>query len=154
MRRRCCPASPKRWRRAIASGSTIRSRASRPPSPAPPQSSPRADATSWRGGRLRPRRNHPPEGRLCRPGVERVEVYPRTDVRLRPVEVGEAVFAREAPRAVEAARLLDHPWIGGERRDRASDEARRLRRDEVRILLRAVAPVRFGDAEVIEHHLA
>src|SRR6185295_1163830 len=64
------------------------------------------------------------------------------------------VFPGKTPRTVETARFLEHVRVGGERRDRAADEEWRLRRDEVRIFLHPVAPVRFRDTKVLEHHLA
>src|SRR5688500_20346291 len=56
------------------------------------------------------------------------------------VDVGEAVFLGQSPRAEEAAALRRDLGIGGQRCDRAADEARRLRSDEQEAIRRGVRP--------------
>src|SRR5215831_8638475 len=67
------------------------------------------------------------------------------------VVVGASVLASEFPRPEEHTGVVAHVRVGCECSDRASDEERRLRLQEIRVLLPCVTPVVFGDAEVLQH---
>lgn len=55
--------------------------------------------------------------------------------RVLSIDVREAVFLREVPRAEHSACLIEHIGIGGERSDGATYIERRLGREKVRVLL-------------------
>ena len=74
-------------------------------------------------------------------------------VRPAAVGVGEAVLLARAATCSAPARSSRRRPGPRQRRHRPADVGRRLRRDEVRVLRRRVAPVRLGHAEVVEHRL-
>src|SRR5579864_1924616 len=85
-----------------------------------------------------------------------LEIEVPTEIRPRSVGIGETVFERQPPRAVQASRFFKHPGVRCERRDRAADEAGSLGVNEavalcLWMILGCFPPVRLGYAERIEY---
>src|SRR5215472_4023954 len=74
-------------------------------------------------------------------------------VRTTPVRVAKVVLLGKSPGAEDTAGLLHDTRIGGESRNRAAGEQRRLGTDVVRIFPYGVRPVRLADSEVFQHDL-
>src|SRR5262245_48601694 len=69
------------------------------------------------------------------------------------VIVGKPIEAAAFPGADQLARSRESVGIAGQGRDGAPDEQRRLRLEEIAVLLAGVAPIRLCHSESLQHRL-
>src|SRR5690348_1220049 len=88
-----------------------------------------------------------------RPWNLRVVDLQHSPIRSPSIDVCETVLARHLPRAEELSGSFEYRRVAGERDQCATYEQRRLRLQEVPILLTALLPILFGNAEISQHAL-